>query len=415
MGRIALIWLIAILAAVISGCNGSRETDEVAYVLALGVDAAEEGMLEVTYQLAVPRTVGSEGGPKSIEEASEIITIKAPSLAEARVLANSTVARSLNISHVKAIIIGEKLARRGIGDMLAAMNRYREYRGSMFFMVVRSGTAKEFIQKVTPKQEVLPSRFFETMLNDSGESGYYIPSTLHTMYTRMVSGSAAPYATLVAVKTAKKETGALRERTTADRAYSYDAGDIPYDNTGNPVEFSGVAVFFGDRMVGYLDNVDTRQLAIVLGNYQKGFITIADPQVSGKSVNVNLREGRTPKLSVAVVDGKLRLEADVLLEGEITSIASGVNYENPKYREQLEQQLSTALEQETREMFAKSQALRSDLTGFGYPARKLFATYPEYRQAYWGDMYQNADIQVKIAVKLRRTSLMRKTSPVQNQ
>lgn len=413
MWRAGLVLLLVVLGTVSSGCNGSRETDEVAYTLVLGVDATDDDKLEVTYQMAVPRTVGSQSGPKDIDEATEIISVKAPSIPEARMLAKANIARTINVSHVKGIIIGEKLARKGMYDLLAGLNRFRDYRGSMFVMVVENGTAKKFIESMAPKQEVLPSRYFETILNTSTDSGYYVSSTLHNMYTRMVSGSGAPYATLVAVNSAGLRDRPQKERTTADRAGEYSADAVPRSNTGNPVEFLGVALFSGDKMVGYLNNVETRQMAILQGIYQKGFITVTDPQVPGTVVTLNLREGRKPKLNTVIADGKAVLTADILLEGEITAISSGFNYEDPKNLQQLEQHIAAALEQESREMLSKTQELRSDVVGFGYPARASFATYPEYRQAHWGDMYQNADIQVKVAVKLRRTSLMRKSSPVE--
>jgi len=177
--------LVLTVALVTAGCSGARETDEVGYVIAMGIDQGpEKDNLNVTYQLAIPRALASTGSSDS-KEATEVITITASTLVEARNLLNTTIARVPNLSHTKVIVIGESIARQGVGDFVAPLQRFREFRGSMYIVVAHKSTAEDFIKTLTPRLEILPSKYIETMMLSNTENGYYGRSFLHDFYNRL--------------------------------------------------------------------------------------------------------------------------------------------------------------------------------------------------------------------------------------
>lgn len=132
------------MSMLLLGCNGAKELDERSNAIAIGLDTSEqEGMTRVSFQFAVPKMEGSK------EDASKnavIITNIVPSIGEGRNVINSEMALQSSVAHVKIIVIGEELARRGLEQVLGPFMRYREYRGSMFVVVTR-GTAKKFLEK----------------------------------------------------------------------------------------------------------------------------------------------------------------------------------------------------------------------------------------------------------------------------
>lgn len=126
MARLAAVGLLCLLAALGAGCNGARETDQVAYIISIGIDVAPGGEYNITYRLAKPSFLGGDTGKGGGGDSSELITITAPSLAIARELLGTTVARFPNLSHTKAVFIGEGLARKGVADALGPLIRFRE-------------------------------------------------------------------------------------------------------------------------------------------------------------------------------------------------------------------------------------------------------------------------------------------------
>jgi hypothetical protein len=199
-----------------------------------------------------------------------------------------------------------------------------------------------------------------------------------------------------------------------EKADEYLAGNIPRKQEPvSFIDFAGTAIFEHDRMVGTLTTEETRMVSILQGTLERGFLVVQDPLDPAKAINVDARSGRKPKIAVALIDGKARITADVLIEGEISSISSQFNYEGRELRPRLEEQVSKLLEQEINKMLAKTQSLGSDIVGFGFYARPLFATFDEYHQIDWPSLYREAQIEVKVTTRLRRTGLLwRTTDPV---
>jgi spore germination protein KC len=415
--RVTGVIFLLFAVLVISGCNGGRETDEVAYVIGIGIDRAENDQINITYQIAIPKALSSSGGGDSGtggngSKAVTTLTIRTYNIAEARNILTTLIARMPNLSHNKVFFIGEALAREGVADIFGPLVRYREYRGSMFIAVVHDGTAEKYLKQLNPKLEVLPSKFIETMLMSNNETGYYVRSDLQEFYGRLKSSSGSPYAALVATNLMNGENRPSGEKLPDEKVSEYLAGDIPAYDSIPASQFAGTALFRQDKMVGTLTTEETRMLLILQGNFPHGFIVITDPNLSTAMINVNLRLGEKPTTNVSFVDGHPVIAVSVLLEGDLTAIPSGINYEQQEYRQQLEGRLSALIQAQIEKMLNKTQVLDSDVVGFGYQARTAFPTYQAWEDQNWDELYSKAQFQIKVTTKLRRTGLMWRSVPI---
>jgi len=397
------------MSILLSGCNGARELDQRANVIAMGLDTAEqEGMIRITYQFAVPQI---EAGKDDASKATVIVTNTAPSLAEARNLLNSEVSLQPVLAHVKVVVIGEELARRGIADVLAPFMRYREYRGSMFLVVTR-GTAKNFFEKNKPVFVVSMAKYYEEMITSWQESSYFLQTTLHQYYTRLKNKSGQPYISLVAINPGSGEGEISTKKVPGEKIEGYRAGDIPRSG-GDVAEFAGTAIFDGDKMVGTLSTTETRMLAMLFGNYRNGFIVVEDPLEPKSTITVNLRLGSKPKISVVLVEDRPVIHVSILLEGEISSIPSGINYEQGSYLDLLEAQVSNVYTQEMMNFSRHTQELNTDVAGFGYYLRPAFQSNKEYENYKWNEKYSQAEVNIEVKTKIRRTGLLLRTFPTE--
>lgn len=242
-------------------------------------------------------------------------------------------------------------------------------------------------------------------------SGYLLPTSLHEFYIRLKSGSGQPYALLVGTN---PKSGSGKERgmkISGDKTKEYLAGDIPREG-GNDIEYLGTAVFSGDKLAGKLTNTETRLLAILLGKFPYSFMTVDDPLMPKFAVNVALRLGSKPKVNVEIVDGIPVITVNIMLEGEISSIASGINYEDPKYLSILEEQFSQIFIKRMYDFLRHTQEMNSDVAGFGYYAHSCFRTSSEFNEYQWNQKYSQAQINVDVTTKIRRTGLMIRTYPI---
>ena len=393
------------VSILLTGCNGAKELDKVGNVIAIGLDACEEeGMILVSYQFAIPQGEGSEADAK---KGTVIITNKVATIAEALNLVNSQISYTPSMSHTKVIVLGEELARKGADEILAPFMRYREYRGSMFALVAK-GTAKELLDKNKPSFNTSMSKYYEQMLGTGSYSGYYLRTSLHQYYTRTKSHSGQPYLTLVAINPESDEGKISTEKVPGGKLAGYKAGDIPRQG-GNPLEFAGTAIFSNNKMVGMLSTTETRILAMLLGEYPHGFLSVEDPLDTKLFININLRLGAKPKIKVERVEGRPVIHVSIALEGDISNIGSGINYEEKSYTSLLEAQINKVYEQEMKNLIARTQELDSDVAGFGYYLRPDFQSNKEFDDYQWNDKYRHAEVFVEVKSQIRRSGLMLRT------
>lgn len=397
------------MMVVLAGCNGARESEEIAYIIAVGIDKGEEaGKIKVTYQVARPNVEGNKGEGKAD---TVLITNSAATLAESLNLLKSSMALTPSLSQVKVLVVGQDLARQGVDDMWGAFKRYREYRGSMFILIAR-GTAQELLGKIKPSFNISASKYFETMLDSGKESGYYLRVSFHQFYIRLQNHSLQPYATLVDFSPSGSPERTTQPKSPGSKVDGYFAGEIPFDG-GNPVQFAGTAVFTGAKMTGILTTTETRMLSMLLGEYRHGFLSVEDPLDPQYFVNVNLRLGATPDIRVEFKEDGAVIHVKVLLEGDISNIPSGINYEQGSYLKLLEEQINRVCYQDMSNMIRHTQELHSDVAGFGYYIRPLFKNYQEYLDNPWSEQYSRAKVDLVMETKIRRTGLMIRTNATQ--
>lgn len=404
--RLVLSFLLISTMLLCSGCFGARETEDVAYVLTIGFDKAVDGQEIITYQIAVPRGGGGEDsmGGKGEEAGSWITnTIAASNSSEARMLLKTTMSRYPNISHISAIILGEKVAREGIGDLLSYFMRNRDYRETILVAVVE-GTAEDYIRRNKPKLEKNVAKYYETFFQDR-ESGYYIRSDLHDFYTALKSGGVSPVAVYGANNAKHGENQPAAPPSPRQGAEPYLAGGIPRAGTESPTEFAGLAVFRGDKMAGVLDSEETRAVNLLRGESVRAYVGVVDPLDPKYFVNMSVRLGAKPKIKGELRDNGPIFTVNVFIEAEIMGIPSGINYERGENRVVLEQQLSALFTEQMLRMIEHTQQLGCDPVGFGMYLRPKFADYNAVKQADFAALYQASEIHVNVNSKIRRTGL----------
>jgi len=409
MGKkyLKIFGVIAIML-LLTGCNGAKETDQIGYVLIMGLDKGEGDKINVTYQVANPLAIG--GQSEASKQTFTSLTFSVYSLGEARNLLNSVIALTPVVYHVKAIVFGEDLARKGIGDTLGPLMRFREYRGSSFMLVVK-GTAEKFIKENKPIFNLSPAKYVELMMESSNDAGFYPTSTLHNFYLRLKQKNASPYAVLAATNAKQEESlnrppdSPLPER----KEQSHIPGNI-IRKGGSPVEFVGTALFKGDKMVGMLDSNETRALLILLGDIKEGHVSVEDPMSPEQQISLRLRVRERPEIKTQIINNRPVIKIRQKVEGTVTSISSGINYESEEYQKLLENRLTQVLTEDMSHLIKTSQEVNSDVIGLGFYMARNFQTMQQLENFQWSDRYADADIDVVVEAKIRRFGLMWKSN-----
>lgn len=401
LGMVAIILLLA-------GCNGAKETDQIGYVLVMGLDKGEGGKINITYQIANPTAIA--GQSEASKQTFTSITFAVYSIGEARNLLNSAIALTPMVYHVKAIVFGEDLARQGLGDTLGPLMRFREYRGSSYMIVV-TGTAQKFINQNKPIFNLSPAKYIELMMESNSDAGFYPASTLHEFYLRLKQNNASPYAVLAGVNKNESLNRPPNSPLPERKEQARTPGNISRKG-GSPIEFVGTALFKGDKMVGILDSDETRALLILLGDFTDGFFSVEDPLSPQQQISLRVRVQERPQITTQIINNRAVITIRQKVDGTVTSNASGINYESEEYRRLLENRLTQVLTDDMRNLIKVSQDVNSDVIGLGLYMGRNFQTMQQLEDFHWLERYADADIKIEVEAKIRRSELMWKTDPI---
>ncbi|QSQ08121.1 Spore germination protein B3 [Koleobacter methoxysyntrophicus] len=418
----AVIFLV--ISASLTGCYDSREIEELAYVMTIGIDKGVTDKLRLTVQFstmsgptaAAGGGMGGGGGNGGSQDGGEqdgytAITMDVPSFFTGIDMINTIVPRKLNFMHTKALVFSEEMAREGIGDYIAPIVRYREIRRTIHVIVCK-GSAADFIKENKPFIGTTLSKTMEIMMEGPYDTGFFPHVTLYDIYNNMKSTYRQPVAILGTVNDFKsfKEEGppwGSGFKTGGD----YYAGELPRKG-GNKLELFGCAVFNGDKMVGELSGHETRIMMIGRGEFTKGTFTIKDPKKPDLIVPIEVYQEIKPKIKIRFEKDKPVIHLRVFLEGEILAVQSRINYETVGLKPLLEKSLERHIKSELDRLIQKGKDMNIDLLEFGRTAVSHFDTIQEWERFNWLRQFEKAEIYTDVEFALRRTGGLIKSSPI---
>lgn len=407
-GKRVLLFLCILILLLTPGCWGVRETDQLGYIIAMGIDKGKENIIDVTFVVAIPQ--GKDGGG---EKSWEVVSIEAASLFGALQLADAFVSRDMTFMHNRMVIVSEDIAKEGMAKYINPLIRSREIRWNTFLFVTR-GSAKEFLNTNKSLLEKYPSRQFEQIMATRAYTGFIPLSDIHEFYQNVKSPGGEPLSAVVAINQGKQgESKDWNNQEKANNELAYTAGTIPREG-GNKVEVIGSAVFRGDRLVGYLDGAETRFYQMLQGDYKGAIFTFPDPEKPEEFIIVmEIKKGRPPGIKVDLSRNVPRVSADVILEGEVWSIQSGIDYEKGKKKEELEKYVEEFITGEITKLVQKTQGqFKSDIFGFGNTTRQYFWTWDAWEKYDWLGRYPSVQVKVNVNLAIRRNGLMVKTAEI---
>ncbi len=398
----------------IPGCWGYHEIDETAHVLLLGVDKGKENVLTVTALIAVPRRMGGGGGGGAVgggggggggQKPSVTVSVESRTILTGLEMINAVIERRTTLNHLKAVLFSEEIAKEGLDFYLGALMRYPEFRRTVFIAVCPK-SCRELLEKFQPLMEANPAKYTELFMGTQRYVGFIPFNQVHHFYADMKSKSIQPVCALIGLE---RKTGSEQKNRRQPEGH-FLAGQLPRKG-GNKTELIGSAVFRGGKMVGTINGSETVILNMLRGWFRETFYAFPDPQGPGRFVILRLVAERKPQIKVRFkAEGIPVINVRVPLDAEMISIQSGINYEKPGRLLVLQQEINRRLESETRQLIRKTQEkFRADIFGFGFQARRLAATYPEWQQMNWPELYPEAEVHVAFDVQIRRIGLLRKT------
>lgn len=387
--------LIVIFIVAFSNSYASLNIDNLAYVLAIGIDTSDDNKLEVTFQFSTT-TAASESG--STEKTQPVInSVTASSLSNAINLMNSYMGKEINMSHCKVIIFSEALAYQGISDEIYTLINDTQIRPSANIIISKCD-AKYYIKQTKPELENLVSKYYEILTNSSKYTGYIPDSTIGDFFNSLICTTCQPYAILGGINQAETENSSIPN---SEKDSSLMSNHTPFEGE-NGAENIGVAVFKDDKLVGELNAIETISFLIIKNDVNRFLISVPDPIKQGEYLDIYLMPDGSPDIKVDTSTTSPYVKIKTKFSGRIYSMSKDSQYLSPEVIDAVSASCNSYLESNlSNYLYKTSKEFHSDISGFGRPASTNFLSTPESNKYGWLDNYKNAffDVHVDTSVK----------------
>lgn len=385
MRRIVSILLILFLLFFQTGCWNAREINELAFVLSLALDKADHGGFKITAQMARPDThskTPSGGAGTEKEKPFWVVSSTGSTIFEAIRNMSSISSRRIFWSHIKLIIIGEDLARDNIYEIFDFFSRNPELR-LRTWVAVSPGQAGKLLE-VAPLMEREPASFLEKLIERRSLTGKGYGIMLKDFLQNYLEPGIYPVASRIVLS--KNE-----DRPT--------------------LRLSGAAVFGLNKLVGWLDERETRGLLWINNEINNSVMVVHCPY-DGLPITLEIKKGKT-SIKSDFVDGIPQYTIQVEATGNITEKACMTNFTDPQALESLKKALATAIHNDIENTIKNAQELGIDYPGFGLTLHRQHKDVWHKIAKNWPEIFPDAEIVVFVKTDIPQPGLLGKSlSPI---
>lgn len=279
---------LLLLPMLLSGCWERKELNELAFVLGLGLDKVEDGY-KVSMQVVIPSSITSQsaGGSGGSGIPVVLYSFKVKTIYESLRKFNLVSPRSPYMGHIRALVVGEELARDGLAETLDVIKRSREPRMDFYVMVARKTTAENVLKVLTPLDRLPANKLFNSLDKSYRISSKTVAVTLDELIEDMLDEGRNPVLTGVEIE--------------GDPEAGGDKANVERTNPDTRLHYKSVAIFRKDKLIGWMDDAVTVGYNYVIDNVTKNTGYFKDK--NGSLVVMEALE-TTTKRKVKFIDGE---------------------------------------------------------------------------------------------------------------
>lgn len=400
MKKVSFILLISIVSiTTLTGCWDRRELNDLAIVIGLGIDKNEDEGYTVSVQVLNPSEIASQatGGGSGYDTPVTTYTTTGKILFEALRKLTQQVPRKIYLSHLEMIVIGEGIAKEDIYNFLDFLSRDHSVRTDFYMVVSKDCKAEDVLKVLTSIDKIPADMLFESLESSSEAWAATSKVKLDDLLNDIVSEGTQP------VLTAVKIMGDPEAGTNLDNVQNTDPKTRLY--------FDGMAAFKNNKLVGWLNEDQSKGLNYVKGKVQSTIIVI---DINNAQIGVELLKS-TAEI-IPHIDGTKppSIEVKIFGEANVAEVNTKLDLMSADVFSELEKKTNGDIKDKIIKAVDKAQKeYESDIFGFGNHIYKKDPKMWGKIKKNWMEMYPEIQVHVSVDIKLRRVGTI--TNPIHNE
>ncbi|OLN34064.1 Ger(x)C family spore germination protein [Desulfosporosinus metallidurans] len=384
--KIGLVLILIACLLFLTGCWGKREVEELAPLIGIGFDPGQKpGTYIITQQLAKPKQAGATAA--DVEDRT--FSIEASSAREAYEKVYKISSRMPFMGSLKVVVIGEDAAKAGFKDILDFVQRFSEFRRSMY-IVIAKGKAQNLLD-LKLRNGQLPAMSIKNHI-EQGENLSTFP-TVRLGHYLTVLGTKCTAPIIPVVENIKSGDGGIK----------YKDG-----KEGEEIQIQGAGVLRGDHLVDLLTDEET-----------KGYMWL-DNDVIHRLINtVGIGESKvnfggqvlnsTTKYKVPDKDGTIELryqiKTDITVD-EVMGLKKQLSEtEWVDLMKEAEKSFAKEIEKECELSIKKERELGLDFLGIGRHIEQKNSAYWKTVKDHWEEKIADFPVSVNVEVTIHHSGM----------
>lgn len=391
--RIKFIFLL-LLPLFLSGCYDSREIDETAYIVALGIDKKSESEYSYTFQFSSPLAISGEGEggekPQKQDEGGEgknsavrNLTINAPDFYVAKNMINNFMSKNIDMSHLKLIVFSAKVDEDALENHSQLLLHEREVRPHTT-IAVAAESAADYLENVNPELESNTSKYYELMSLRS--NNVYAPTKrLHDFVDELTAKNSS--ASLPIAVSGKKTTDFPADSSVPEWISAHHSA-ISVDHS----VLYGMALFKDSKLTSAMDGDSAMIYNILTRSIESCTITVKDNHNPSATLSFRLIIPQKARYKINL--GSKQISVSQNLQAKFLGGALPKGY---RTEDELYSYADSVLNRRITDFFNDlSKVKGTDIMHIRNCLRSGFATWDEWNAFNWNDFYKKAIFNVNI-------------------
>ena len=400
------LWII-ILCILLTGCWDNMEIQNRGYIIGISVDKTtpipkgfeeeeeykqeipleevplQKGESQYAYTIQIPilamaknKAAGGGGGGGDAVEATWNLTILGNSFMQA----NRTLATRLDYppyyEHLQTIVLSDEVAREGISKPLDLFLRDHEMRRRTRIFVIE-GEAKKVLD-VIPKIDDYPSLYLAKLPNSS---------KLTSRIPHLV------------------DLGVVSESIHGGNDFILPRITV----TKNEIRNAGLAVFKGEKMVGWLDEIHTIYAKWIRDLVKGGIIMIEDPRSEEGILVLEVKKAKT-KVRPLVTEEQINMKIDVKATFNLAEKFGSHHSDalDNEYIKEMEAKTEQYMKNQIKNTIKHVQKeFGADIFLFNVQMQRYEPKVWELVKDDWEDIFKQIDPEVIVKVKIKQIGTMK--------
>jgi spore germination protein KC len=383
--KLIIFLLVLSLASVPIGCKEQKkEIQRLFLVMAVGIDTMPDDSVQVTMQLLNPSSAQGQGGEASGQSPKDVIVLSGngDTFYDAVYDASKTMSRVQHFGHTKYIVMSDTFARKGIGEFIDSLSRIEEMRLNTPILVTK-GMASDLVKLQTPKSPI-PAIVVENLFLRQGQIGFRPFSYTIDLFNSLGSETSSPV-------TAVLELG--------------KSDDISGDKS---FTLAGTAIFKKDKLIGYLNDKETRGVQWTKGNVQLGTVTFQSDEY-GKVTCEVFKSSR--KIKPEIDKDRVTINIDLKVFSDIRRIGKTIDpVKNPEILDKIANLQNNAIKKEIQlALNTARDDFNADIFDFGEAVHRANPKEWNKIKEDWPTIYQNLNVSINVTSIVRSAGLTNKS------